>query len=1393
MLGYTVLRDYLVVLAHDSNNGVNPDKIYKVLISSLKTAGDLTIDNTYYWTAGTHYLVYEEDLGFNLSYPIRVVGNYENTDVQKIYWVDGLNTLKHLNIVYNADYNDLSSLDKQLLEILPNHTYGSYTITEGSGGNLKSGRIQYSYQLYSISGTETMFAPPSNLYNVTTYNSIDGEDFAGNDKETIVNKSLTVTITLASGIENTFDRIRLVALEYEFYGDIPTVRIVAEQNLSSNVVTFTDIGNTIGELILEEFQLVKNDFIPKTIESKNNYLFAGNITEEYFDIDDLVYELDPTDTFFDSRAYRWRYVDAAGVGSGSQILTDATDPHAITDPPGYGSNSFDTTPTLMYALINDTSWSITVKIGAREHATGLARTFTGVSSVNGTAIIIRFHKVAAGTWSSLILTTFGGFYWAVCDATHDWLTIYGTGYGGNKPSDINPSPDWFDKDAVTTLSYTYTYTYTTGGAGQYECVVNRGNIGNSPELVIDDGLGGGPNYSIVPEDHDCTNTFNNIVNDTDVNRLHVYKYKYGGADPPVIANLGGTGRCISYAFTTTTIPAGYRDSNGTDDFVYITNVSSAYPGYSSQSNVYSYTGYSRDEVCRFGIVFYDLKGRPCYPKWIADIRMPDMSEELDPGVTYSDLYQLCVADGVSPTLYLNVKALGINFTINWDNIETDYPGLLALLSGFQIVRMPRTSNDCTILAQGIIVPTHLPTTPAGSIKNTNYSSYNITSARDYQIGGATTIVTTITGTDSTIDKTLVELLSPEIAINKEIVLDRTNDFFEVCGYIDNISTVAAVLTAQKSYAVTAMTVMPLNPTPALITDWRKSIVDGFISTPEAKSPPSHVVDTTAYTARGYDDTLTATNPEMTYKGTSFVAKISAAFANVTSGGIAGEEKAMYGRYRRYRGYAIYGGATYTERSYNQYIKAGEFTVVALAGTTTVSIYGGDTYICPFGFAKLFMDIQAEYLTYTGQSIVTFPVESRINLNYRIDKFNKYVTAIQDYNYRLAELESIGVSQYPNYYPNSVGSLYRYNSAYSSENISKSYLSKPFDFRSVESKDTFVTNSERKFNGEYSDSWLKFKYNNYLELEGEYGAITRLINNQDKLMCFQPRGISVLSVLERELVETNNTTTLAVGTGGILSRYDYLTKDSGTSLYDAIVPTDIGIYYYDEKNKRINRISDALEAISDTKGMKSYFYPKDITTMIGAYDKENREVLFSPLSTYPTSVFSGYKNAFTGFYTFNALLTYISKYITFDKYLLSSLDANRFYLHNVGEYNEYYGVHQTSSLTLIANPAKTNVVSFHIIEWLTDLTTSGVDELALTFDNVQITNTHQDTGVIALNGNIDLKRRFRKWRLNIFRNLSDSKRIRDSWVKVIFTWGQNLSHHKLIIHPVSFSFLPTKIR
>ena len=154
-------------------------------------------------------------------------------------------------------------------------------------------------------------------------------------------------------------------------------------------------------------------------------------------------------------------------------------------------------------------------------------------------------------------------------------------------------------------------------------------------------------YTLIPETFDCINPFNqekdsfNPYSNGDWNTWAQYKYQDAAA-----TIIGGKGLNISYQFVTKEMTA--NSSNFSTATTYITPQSNYDINYTYEfSDTYSYpggrgltmdcmknpvletlfTGYSRGEVYRFGIVFFDNYGFPSYPLWIGDIKFPFAYEE----------------------------------------------------------------------------------------------------------------------------------------------------------------------------------------------------------------------------------------------------------------------------------------------------------------------------------------------------------------------------------------------------------------------------------------------------------------------------------------------------------------------------------------------------------------------------------------------------------------------------------------------------------------------------------------------------------------------------------------------------------------------------------------------
>jgi hypothetical protein len=181
-----------------------------------------------------------------------------------------------------------------------------------------------------------------------------------------------------------------------------------------------------------------------------------------------------------------------------------------------------------------------------------------------------------------------------------------------------------------------------------------------------------------------------------------YRYQSDGA------RLGGEGPNISYNFHlepftidgNNPVPGFANVSNNPDTFPHDLDDSYTYNNTTFPNNASPFLSgllyqFKRGETYRFGLVCYNLKGEASFVEHIGDIKFPDISEEdsVDniSGTPYFPTTQ--VVDGINYGY-----ALGIQFDI-------DFPSnLLDNISGYQIVRVKRTTNDMRRVSQGIVKP-----------------------------------------------------------------------------------------------------------------------------------------------------------------------------------------------------------------------------------------------------------------------------------------------------------------------------------------------------------------------------------------------------------------------------------------------------------------------------------------------------------------------------------------------------------------------------------------------------------------------------------------------------------------------------------------------------------------
>jgi len=265
IIGHATLKDYIVLFCTNNAN----DIIYRVNLD----------DNTL-------VILFTGDLNFSTDHYIETEINYESEDVQKVYWVDGVNQLRHMNII--SDSLPYTQTQAKLFDAVPEVSFSAIELmSEDFGGTHTSGMIQYGYNLVNQGGSQSALSPLTQLYPLSKQNK-------GGLVNEVVGKILNLKIT---GIDTTYDIIKLYSIKYTSYNQTPIISLIAEESISGSEFTYSDDGRIITTLTSSELLFLgSTPIIPEALVSKYNRLILGNIKESYFDVDTAIY---------DTRAYRF--------------------------------------------------------------------------------------------------------------------------------------------------------------------------------------------------------------------------------------------------------------------------------------------------------------------------------------------------------------------------------------------------------------------------------------------------------------------------------------------------------------------------------------------------------------------------------------------------------------------------------------------------------------------------------------------------------------------------------------------------------------------------------------------------------------------------------------------------------------------------------------------------------------------------------------------------------------------------------------------------------------------------------------------------------------------------------------------------------------------------------
>jgi hypothetical protein len=824
------------------------------------------------------------------------------------------------------------------------------------------------------------------------------------------------------------------------------------------------------------------------------------------------------------------------------------------------------------------------------------------------------------------------------------------------------------KSDGTPVALGSTYLYSRDGTGTVYNLAGLTGISDSLDLVNAYNDESGQIFGLEPGNDYDTSIVNWVGN-------FQFKYQSDGT------TFGGEGPNIKYEFFSktyvgdsdiTTIPSTSPfinvisiNAGGTTQDIFQPDIAELEPttdGWDAIKNPFysmTFPSYARGEVYRFGIVAYNDKGQQSFVNWIGDIRIPE------PWESPAD-YILTDSNGTNQEL----KAIGITFTIDTSSLPSD-------ITGFRIVRCERTDDDKTRYGVGISIGAWSTSVRYADLPpGTTTPSWVL--ARKTEVGGVA-IGQELLNLDINVDFRNTEtnqlgvIKFPDFDFDK-YQIGQASHVKKFCSYnvrggaINGDQTgIGNIYWASDDNSATS-------------TPWMNAMLHKT-NTIDAASIVSTIVNIQKQTGIGIDGQvlasfspgvmgtddynhvvpfLTTVGPE--YEVCALGTKML--FVSYTTGGM---EDATLGAEDRYQLVALcrfnqgaYGGPWRSARYNNVYQSCSDFIPKDLYDPTSqaITVWGGDVYLSYYLAPLFFFHWKEDYGVPTANPsglaskydpvaatqfalAVAFPTEASFNTDLRHGQyFNK--NQLNQFVPGTGPDPTINKSDS---FAKFLSDDFFYNDAYSQENNLLPYFPKPFLISNDEENRVRVWSSNLKFDREIVDSWRIYPVNQYRDLEGMYGPINKIVNLKEQLYIYQDRAIAGISSEELATVPNASGAVLQAGTGALLARYDYVSKDTGAFHQHSVVVAANAIFHYDIRLQKLFKLGQGLSPLSDIGGLAAFFRENvlgDVQTtdqvllgkgVHGVYDSKYNKAYFTFEKTIDFTYATATINSTTGNVTY----------------------------------------------------------------------------------------------------------------------------------------------------------------
>jgi len=1073
------------------------------------------------------HLKYHGVLNFSLANAIyrEAVARYEDVDKANVYWTDNFNPPRVFNIFNPEGF----AIEEELLDWKPSIKFSVPIIKKVlNSGSIKVGSYQFAYRMKTNDGGMTQFSPLSKLINITSKKELTTFiDYDGAEPGTDANKSIKLQV---SALDLNFDTIEFAVIEYQVKNS-PLVYVFKELPITSKKVEVIYTGNeqkvpiTIAELVNPRIFFDR----VKTFTQKKNRLYPANTKKQTFEIKN-----------WDARSYRFNNAGICKLYTVNGVFQEFN----------------SSVPAQLTALYN------------------LPDVHDAVNPYNDDS----------GTVYGLLGTVF--------DFTRDqWWNDFqykfqtdGVTYGGEGPN--------VDYKIITKEYLGDTDIYTGKSGVPFNTVLfatpsteNLGVVGQDYDI---EGLDGSKNIYIQ-----------------EIYRSHQIGevYRYG----IVLYNQKGEESFVSW-IADIRIPEPREDSQF--DLSRVDGINLKLRTYLIEftiknvsaliANNPGITGFKivrkeRDILNRnrhgMGVLMAPMGGKvmingdtygtgsgPAGANPGTDVYLLTRIQSLI-GVGLNDVIQdkLNLPSGSTPAEDAFLQANCPNIFGNMDGLNDppDYPRIV----------LPRYNFDFDKRLTSFEYSGRLPILKSPEVDFEKYGNnathYNIVSRFDW---GESAYWTRMCIDDVAVDEVVNHIRNSKAFY---VFLSNPVDYGKSL-YSNNVIDINSQKTIDVESTVVKTFSSFMNFDYHHIGTYRRAFYDN----PSGASSSQHRWNSLA----GLGTKMLFTEVQ----GTKLESDINGDYKD---GGLEEFTRTRINLVNLCtHNFGQYGGPWRSSRYNDVYSISSEFVPIDVAVNPQPLITSGDVYTTYYTCTATFMHWRQAGETKedfsknvfpqrqgTGLGAIYnpirhimsalalgFPCQTSVNVDLRYGKYwnkNQVITS--------SGLNGIDFASF-------LFDEYTANDAYTQENNTKTFTTKPFNVNFNEEQPFTVWASELKLEGEAVDSWRTYLINNQKDVEGIYGPINKIVTFKEDIISYQNKALCKVLSEEVSSVNDNSGSVFQIGLGAVLVGYQYLTKETGTIHQHSVIPTADAIFHFDARLKKMFSLGNGVIPISDAKGLNSFF-------------------------------------------------------------------------------------------------------------------------------------------------------------------------------------------------------------